>query len=177
MAKRTVLFPADLSDPEPLKDHQVEGLKKVLEGYRHLYRLLDDVLPTGDAKDSSLAALVASKRASDEVVRHHQPRLTMKRLAELFFPVEILDDRVDKVVVNAHTFAGMRSDPVIQSQFDPTTRRELLQTGMMGTLLNASLYTSRSVPVGKVVILSERDNVEIGKDWAPAPAPAQLEDI
>lgn len=175
MAKRTTVFPRDLSDPEPLKDHQVDGLKKVLEGFRHLYQLLDDVLPTGDAKDAAFAALVSAKRMSDETIRYHRSRLTFKRLTELFAPIENMDETVDKVVVNAYIFADMRADPSIQSRFDPTTRRELLQTGMMGTLLNAHLYISRSVPVGKVVILSSRDNVEIGRDWIPAPV--QLEDI
>ncbi len=175
MAKRTRIFPRDLSDPEPLKDHQVSGLKKVLEGFRHLYQLLDDVLPTGDSKDAAIAALVSAKRLSDEAVRHHQPRLTMKRLSELYLPVELMDDRVDKVVVNVHTFADMRVDPSITPCFDVETRRELLMTGLMGVILNASLYVSRSVPVGKVVVISERDNIEIKEGWSPAPD--QLEDI
>lgn len=175
MAKRTRIFPRDFSEPEPLKDHQVSGLKKVLEGFRSLYQLLDDVLPTGDAKDAAIAALASAKRAADETVRHHQPRLTIKRLFELYFSVETMDERVDRVVVNAYTFADMRVDPVFNDHFDPMTSLADLKTGHMGNVLNARLYINRKVPVGHVVILSEKDGVELNQDWSPSPE--QLEEI
>jgi hypothetical protein len=175
MANRTRSFPRDLSNPEPLQDHQVAGLGKILAGFRHLYELLDDVLPTGEAKDAVIASLVSVKRASDDVVRHHRPRLTFKRLAELYAPIENMDRRVVKVVVNAYTFAEMRSDPSIYPHWDPETSRDRLRTGLIGTILGASLYISRAVPINHAVIIAEDEDVEIGPDWAPSPV--QLEKI
>ncbi len=122
-----------------------------------------------------MAALVSAKRLADDTIRHHQPRLTFKRLAELFIPVELVDERVVKVVVNIYTFADMRNDPSIHPHLDLTTSREVLSTGLMGTILNAGLYVNKKVPVGKVVVLSEKDDVDVGKDWSPSPD--QLEDI
>lgn len=172
MAK-TRLYPRDLSFPEPLTDKQIADLKAVLQGFRHLYDLLDDLLPYGDPKKGVSDLLAKAKCAADDVVRYYVPRLTVQRLCDLFADkVERWDKRVTHVVLNAVDFAALRADPDFKGNFDPCNEREGLLRGYMGSMFGAEVFASRNIPEKQIVLLNDPDDkdVEINRDWAPAPS-------
>ncbi len=182
---KTRFYPVDFSVPEPLNPKQIEATEKILMGFRHLFDLLDDVLPQ-DAKKDVVDLLAKAKRAADDVVRFHVPRLTLARLVNMFHVnVESYDRRVVSVVMNVSDFASLRADHDFKANFDSCSEPGRLAKGFLGTIFAADLYMSKKVPVGKLVLIDDGDLAEvtssnvvelkraskdIDKDWVPAPS-------
>jgi len=74
-------------------------------------------------------------------------------LADAFAQVERHDLRVARVFMNARDYADLRKFG--RDILDLETQRDLLKTGLMGTLWGAQIITSRLVPVGTVYVCCE----------------------
>jgi hypothetical protein len=74
-------------------------------------------------------------------------------LADAFSLVERHDLRVARVFMNARDYADLRKFG--RDILDIETQRDLLKTGLMGTIWGASIIVSRLVPVGTVYICCE----------------------
>jgi len=74
-------------------------------------------------------------------------------LADAFAQVERHDLRVARVFMNARDYADLRKFG--RDILDIETQRDLLKTGLMGTLWGAQIITSRLVPVGTVYVCCE----------------------
>jgi len=74
-------------------------------------------------------------------------------LADAFSLIERHDLRVARVFMNARDYADLRKFG--RDILDIETQRELLKTGLMGTLWGAQVIVSRLVPVGTVYVCCE----------------------
>ena len=74
-------------------------------------------------------------------------------LADAFALIERHDLRVSRVFMNARDYADLRKFG--RDILDIETQRDLLKTGLMGTLWGAQIITSRLVPVGTVYACCE----------------------
>ena len=74
-------------------------------------------------------------------------------LADAFALVERHDLRVARVFMNARDYADLRKFG--RDILDIETQRELLKTGLMGTIWGAQIIVSRLVPVGTVYVCCE----------------------
>lgn len=164
---KTRIIPAELSDPVPLTDSQVDAMRKVLVGFRELFFILDDNLPTGPMKESIVYSLCELKLRTDSAVRS-RAILTISRLADLFANVESSDQSVSRVVLSPYDFAVLRSDPTFKEIFEPSEDAAALRAGVWGRMWNASFVVSKSVPAGRIAVVGEREEQEAGSDWVPS---------
>lgn len=74
-------------------------------------------------------------------------------LADAFSLIERHDLRVARVFMNARDYADLRKFG--RDILDIETQRDLLKTGLMGTLWGAQIIVSRLVPVGTVYVCCE----------------------
>jgi hypothetical protein len=74
-------------------------------------------------------------------------------LADAFSLIERHDLRVARVFMNARDYADLRKFG--RDILDIETQRDLLKTGLMGTLWGAQVIVSRLVPVGTVYVCCE----------------------
>lgn len=74
-------------------------------------------------------------------------------IADAYALVERHDLRVARVFMNARDYADLRKFG--RDILDIETQRDLLKTGLMGTLWGAQIITSRLVPVGTVYVCCE----------------------
>ena len=74
-------------------------------------------------------------------------------LADSFSLIERHDLRVARVFMNARDYADLRKFG--RDILDIETQRDLLKTGLMGTLWGAQIIVSRLVPVGTVYVCCE----------------------
>lgn len=74
-------------------------------------------------------------------------------LADAFSLIERHDLRVARVFMNARDYADLRKFG--RDILDIETQRDLLKTGLMGTIWGAQIIVSRLVPVGTVYICAE----------------------
>ena len=98
-------------------------------------------------------------------------------LANLYSEVDKWDLITARIFMNIKTFAGFRT--FTQTDFDPVTQRELLQTGLFGRLWTADVIVSKVVPAWTVYAVADADFVgpmPIRQDIEvlPADEPKQL---
>lgn len=74
-------------------------------------------------------------------------------LADAFAMIETHDLRVARVFCNAKDYADLRK--LNRDILDPESQRDLLKTGLMGTIWGAQIIVSRLVPVGTVYCCAE----------------------
>lgn len=74
-------------------------------------------------------------------------------LADAFSLIERHDLRVARVFMNARDYADLRK--LGRDVLDIESQRDLLKTGLMGTLWGSQIITSRLVPVGTVYVCCE----------------------
>lgn len=77
-------------------------------------------------------------------------------LADAFALIERHDLRVARVFMNARDYADLRKFG--RDILDTESQRELLKTGLMGTLWGAQIIVSRLVPFGTVYVCCEPEN-------------------
>jgi len=98
-------------------------------------------------------------------------------LANLYSEVDKWDLITARIFMNIKTFAGFRT--FTQTDFDPVTQREVLQTGLFGRLWTADVIVSKVVPAKTVYAVADADFVgpmPIRQDIEvlPADEPKQL---
>ena len=98
-------------------------------------------------------------------------------LANLYSEVDKWDLITARIFMNIKTFAGFRT--FTQTDFDPVTQREVLQTGLFGRLWTADVIVSKVVPAYTVYAVADADFVgpmPIRQDIEvlPADEPKQL---
>jgi hypothetical protein len=98
-------------------------------------------------------------------------------LANLYSEVDKWDLITARIFMNIKTFAGFRT--FTQTDFDPVTQREVLQTGLFGRLWTADVIVSKVVPAWTVYAVADADFVgpmPIRQDIEvlPADEPKQL---
>ncbi len=103
--------------------------------------------------------------------------LEKSKLADLYSEVDKWDLITARIFMNIKTFAGFRT--FTQTDFDPVTQREVLQTGLFGRLWTADVIVSKVVPVKTVYATADADFVgpmPIRQDIEvlPADEPKQL---
>lgn len=74
-------------------------------------------------------------------------------IADAFGLIERHDLRVARMFMNARDYTDLRKFG--RDILDPETQRDLLKTGLMGTIYGAQIIVSRLVPVGTVYICCE----------------------
>jgi len=67
--------------------------------------------------------------------------------------------RVARIFVNAKDYSDIRKWG--RDQFDPTTQKSVLNTGLMGNIWGAEIIVSKIVPIGTVYVLAEEKFVGI----------------
>jgi len=103
--------------------------------------------------------------------------LEKSKLADLYSEVDQWDLITARIFMNIKTFAGFRT--FTQTDFDPVTQREVLQTGLFGRLWTADVIVSKVVPARTIYACADADFVgpmPIRQDIEvlPADEPKQL---
>jgi hypothetical protein len=159
-------YPKDFSPPEPLSEERAAALATVLQGFRLLYELLDDVLLPGSEKSEAIASLVRAKRSADDAVKHRVPKLTLSRVADLFAGEERHDRRVEAVVLSNADFCDLKLDPGFSESFWPEVQIEALAAGVVGSGWGALFRVHSSIPAGSAFLLTDKDKtVSFTKAW------------
>jgi len=78
-------------------------------------------------------------------------------LADAFSMIEQNDLLVECISINPRDYADIRKFD--RDVFDPETQRDVLRTGVLGTIWGAKVLTSTRVTAGKVLITAERETV------------------
>lgn len=90
-----------------------------------------------------------------------ESELTINNLLEIFNSIERNDLRVSCVFMNAREYTNLRRSDGFRGSFDAVTRRELLQSGLFGTLFGAQVIVSRRVPEGLVFATADPQYVGV----------------
>lgn len=85
--------------------------------------------------------------------------LTRDALATAFREIEKHDLAATKIVMNAQAFADIRKWG--QSELDPVTMHEVLQTGLFGHIWTAEILISKMVPLNTVYVLADPEFVGV----------------
>ena len=124
------------------------------------------------------AALDFASTVENAAVVDTLTTLNKAGLANLYSEVDKWDLVTARLFMNIKTFAGFRTING-QSEFDPVTQREVLQTGLFGRLWTADIIVSKVVPTQTVYACADADFVgpmPIRQDIEvlPADEPKQL---
>lgn len=85
--------------------------------------------------------------------------LTREALTQTFKEIEKHDLVVTKIVMNASTFADIRTWG--RDEFDPVTQHEVLQTGLFGHIWTADILISKKCPTDTVYVLADPEFVGV----------------
>jgi len=110
-------------------------------------------------EDTEIFSLIDAASVSVNPVTVSSGGLTRSALTEAFKEVEKNDLVVTKVVMNAQSFADIRSWG--RDEFDPVTQHEVLQTGLFGHIWTADILISKKVPLNTVYVLADPEFVGV----------------
>lgn len=104
--------------------------------------------------------------------------VSREALSEAFANIEAQDAPVANVIMNPRDYRDIRTWD--GNDFDPVTRRELLKTGYMGDLWNASIRITKIQTVGEILVLADPEflgvmSVRVDLDQMEAPNPGLLQ--
>ena len=110
-------------------------------------------------EDAEIFSLIDASATSVNPVTISTGGLTREALTRAFQEIEKHDLVVTKIVMNASSFADIRSWG--QNEFDPVTQHEVLQTGLFGHLWTADILISKKVPAGAVYVMADPEFVGV----------------
>jgi HK97 family phage major capsid protein len=83
--------------------------------------------------------------------------LDKDKLADLFAQIERHDLHVSRIFMNATDFTDFRKFG--RDLYDPETQQTVLNTGLKGSIWGAQIIVTRTVPAGKVFVLTDPEFV------------------
>lgn len=117
-------------------------------------------------EDEEIFALIdAAAESGVNAVTVSTSGLSRGALTQAFKEIEKHDLVVTKIVMNAQSFADIRTWG--RDEFDPVTQHEVLQTGLFGHIWTADILISKKVPLDTVYVLADPEFVGVNFGTAP----------
>lgn len=145
---------------------------------REQVRARAEMAEVEDSESFSTFSFAATRTTSRNAEVTGFSDVSRESLSQGFAEVEDNDAPVANVIMRAPQYRDIRTWD--GTDFDPVTRRELIKTGYMGDLWNASIRISKKQTLGRVFVLSDPEflgvlAVRIDLDQMEAPNPELLQ--
>lgn len=152
----------------PLKEAQVERLRKLQEGFMVLAQCIVENTPRVIDRERSLDMLKSAYVWAQNAAIHSKPIVTPGTILHLIQKLEKPDKKVVRIWLNTMDFADLCRFG--SNHFDPATGEDH-KRGFQGKLWGVELWIKRVFPEGYALPISELDgNSDLDPEWIYDPA-------